>query len=524
MPESRFDAVVIGAGANGLTAAATLARAGRRVVLLEAADALGGQANAIEFASGFRAPLNADTGWLPPSVAKELGLTVAFTQPGVAVSVAHDGKIVSIPADVNAAAGMIREHSSRDASQWADLTRRMRKLSGFLQALYQAMPPDVAAASLSDFAALLGLGRKFRALGRDDMTELLRVLPMSVQDFLEDEVETLWLRAAIGAGGIRDIRQGPRSGGTLFVLLHYLTGAPAGSVRARAWWRDGPDAFVRAAESAARSAGASIRAGARVARITIDDDAVTGVALENGDEIAAPIVLSTTDPASTLLGLVDPVWLDPELMRGVRNIKFRAATAFVQFAVERLPTGIDESALAGVVSLSGSLDAMERAYDAAKYGTMSAEPHIELTSPTVRWPALAPAGKHVVSARVQYVPGEPLVGSVTDARSNELADRVSAIISRTLPGFAERVVHRATFTPSDIASRFGLTDGALTHGELTLDQILFMRPTAELGRYHTPVAGLYLGGAGSHPGPGVIGGAGWLAARAALSQPSKVRA
>jgi phytoene dehydrogenase-like protein len=519
--ETRVDAIVIGAGCNGLTAATTLARAGRRVLVLEARDTVGGQARAIEFAPGFRAPLHADTGWLPPAVASGLGLGVASSMPSVTLSVAHDGSIRSIPADTAPAADLIREHSSRDASRWPDFTRRLRKLAGFLESLYQTPPPDASAVSFSELASLLGLGRKFRALGREDMMELLRVLPMSVHDFLEDELETSWLRSAIAAGGIRDIRQGPRSGGTSFVLLHYLLGAPLGSVRARSWWRDDPDAFIDATEAAARAAGATIRAGSRVARIVVDDDAVTGVVLASGEEILARAVLSTTDPASTLLGLVDPVWLDPELMRAVQHIKFRASTAVVQYGVDRLPaaTTVSEGALASVVSLSSDLDSMERAYDTAKYGGVSPEPHVELTAPTVRWPSLAPRGQHIITAHVQYVPFERQDGQ----RAPDLADRVTAIIARALPGFADSVLHRAVFTPADVATRFALTDGALTHGELTLDQILFMRPVAGLGRYRAPIDGLYLGGAGSHPGPGVVGGAGWLAARTVLSSQTKVR-
>jgi phytoene dehydrogenase-like protein len=513
----RLDAIVIGAGANGLTAAAALARAGRRVVVLEANETVGGQAGLIEFAPGFRAPLHADTGWLPPVVAKGLGLDLAAVAPRFGISVAHDGEVHSIPSDVGDASGVIREHSSRDADRWPTLARRLRTLSGFLESLYQAPPPDAEAASISELASLLGLGRKFRALGREDMTELLRVLPMSVQDFLEDELETPWLRAAVGAGGVQGIRQGPRSGGTSFILLHYLAGAPLGSVRTRSWWRDGPDAFIAAAQQAAKAAGASIRTGARVERITIEDDAVTGIVLAGGEAIGAPLVLSTTDPASTLLGLVDPVWLDPELLRPVDNIKFRACTAIVQFAVDRLPT--TGEAMAGVLSLSPHLDAIERAYDAAKYGRVSDEPHIELTSPTVRWPSLAPTGKHVLTAHVQYVPRSPRDG----AAPLDLADTVTRAISRVLPGFENTMLHRAAYAPSDFQVRFGLTDGALTHGEMTLDQILFMRPTSDLGRYRTPVTGLYLAGAGSHPGPGVVGGPGWLAARAALSTRIQVR-
>ncbi len=525
MTEARFDAIVIGAGVNGLTAAATLGRAGRRVLVLEATEAIGGQARLIDFAPGFRAPLSADTGWLPPSVAKGLGVDVASVAPAVAVAVAHDGGFRSLAVDAGRAAAAIREHSSRDAQRWPGFTARLAKLTGFLGALYQSPPPDVDAASFSDLASLLALGRKFRALGRDDMTELLRVLPMSVQDFLEDELETPWLRAAIGAGGIRDIRQGPRSGGTSFVLLHYLLGAATGSVRARPWWRDGPDAYVNAVERVARAAGVTVRTGAAVERISVDDDAVTGVVLAGGEEIAASTVISTTDPASTFLELIDPVWLDPELLRAIANIKYRGCTAVVQYAVDRLPdeATLGPDALASVVSLSPHLDALERAYDHAKYHEVSAAPHIELTSPTVRWPALAPAGKHIITAHVQYAPTEPGDGAWSSERCKDFGDRVTALIANMLPSFEQTVLHRLVLAPRYLAGRCGLAGGALTHGELTLDQILFMRPVPGLSRYATPVNGLYLGGAGSHPGPGVVGGAGWLAARAALSTRAKVR-
>jgi phytoene dehydrogenase-like protein len=214
------------------------------------------------------------------------------------------------------------------------------------------------------------------------------------------------------------------------------------------------------------------------------------------------------------LKLVDPVWLDPEVVRAAQNIKFRACTAVVQFAIDRLPQAVDEAVLASVVSLSPTLDFVEHAYDAAKYGGVSAEPHVELTSPTVRWPSLAPSGKHVITAHVQYVPR---------AASRDIGDVVTAAIDRAFPGFARTVLNRSVLTPTDFETRFGLADGALTHGELTLDQILFMRPIADFGRYRAPVTGLYFAGAGAHPGPGVVGGPGWLAARAALSTRATVR-
>jgi len=516
-----FDAAVIGAGSNGLVAAIALAKAGRRVVVLERAAVVGGLHATNEIAPGFRAPLGADSGWLPPSVARGIGLTApASVAPDISVSAPlPDGGFLSLPTDPKRAAEAIRAVSPRDAARWSAVTHQLRALAGFLEALYQVPAPDVDAPfSPREMLPLLGVGRKFRALGKHDMTELLRTVPMPVRDWLDDALDNETLKAAIGAGAVRDIRQGPRSGGTAFVLLHYLTGAGDGAVRARPWSQAGPDALVNALLELARRQSVTIRTSAEVARIVVRDDAVAGVALANGDEIAAPVVVSTADPARTLLRLVEPIWLDPDLLLATRQIKFRGSTAIVQYALDNLPEiGLSAQALASVVSLTPSLEKLERAYDAAKYGQMSEELHIEITVPSLRWPALAPAGKHVLTATARYAPYTLRGGAAWDgANAAALGDRVTAAIGRVAPGFADAIRHRAVLTPRDLETRFGLTEGALTHGEITLDQILFMRPLAGWGRYAMPVLGLYLGGSGAHPGPGVLGGAGWLAARRVL--------
>jgi phytoene dehydrogenase-like protein len=522
-----LDAIVIGGGSNGLAAATTLGRAGRRVLVLDAAESIGGISRAVEFAPGFRAtPLGLDSGWLPPAVARGMGMGIGDlmdTEPAVGVTIATaGGEPLALSCDPRAAVERIRRLSAHDADRWPEFVARLRSLAGFLEALYQLPPPDLdASLSIGELAPLLGLGRKFRSLGRDDMTELLRVLPMSVQDLADEWFEDETIKAAIAAAGVRDIRQGPRSGGTSFVLLHHLVGAPAGSVRARGWWRDGPDAFTVTAEALARKAGVAIRTGAQVDRITVRDDAVTGVVLANGDEIAAPMVISTADPVRTLLRMVDPVWLDPEFLHSVKQIKLRGCTAFVMYALDSLPevAGLSDpnAALASMVTITSTTDALERSYDAAKYGRVSDHPHIEFTVPSLRWPRLAPEGQHVLVARVQYAPYHLAEGATwDDARSSLLADCVTAGLSRVIRKFAEHVIDVDVMTPLDLERRFGLTEGAVTGGEMTLDQILFMRPVAGWGRYAMPIDGLYLGGSGAHPGPGILGGPGWLAAKRAL--------
>jgi phytoene dehydrogenase-like protein len=506
---NRFDAIVIGAGANGLVAACSLAKSGKRVVVLERGGAMGGLNRMIEIAPGHTSPLICETAWTPPAVAKAIGLDrVAATEPVSGIAVAGPDDVLAVSRDIAAAQAAIRKLSTRDADRWPALVTRLHRLAGFLGSLYESAPPDVSSTSLSELASLAGMGRRWRALGRADMTELLRVLPMSVEDFLDDELESDLLKAALASGGVRDLRQGPKSGGTTFVLLHYLIGAPSGSVRAHAWRPASPTAALDAALAMAKKRGVDLRANAEVARIVAKDDAVSGVVLANGDELSAPLVVSTADPRRTLLELMDTVWLDPELMRDVSNIKFRGCTAFVHYALDGLPASkLDSGDLAGIVTLSPSVEAIERAYDPVKYGERSSSPHVEISVPSLRWASLAPAGKHVLAARVQYVPSH-----ATDATA--LAADVTRSIERVLPGFTNLIRAVRTTMPATLASEYGLSEGAITGGELTLDQILFMRPVAGWARYRMPVKGLVLGGMGCHPGPGIFGGAGWLAARA----------
>ena len=267
-----------------------------------------------------------------------------------------------------------------------------------------------------------------------------------------------------------------------------------------------------------------MRAGADVVSILAKDDRVSGVRLANGEELLAPLILSSADPARTLLDLVDPVWLDPEFLLAVRNIKFRGSTAYVVYALEALPEfpGLPPTGapLQGSLTLTSSLEELERAADAAKYGSVSPRPHLEVQVPTLRWPGLAPAGKHLLVAQVQWAPYALREGPWDTARGSALGDRVTAAIAERAPGFAALIRQREILTPLDLEQRFGCTEGATGQGELTLDQILFMRPVPAASRYATPLEGLYLCGAGSHPGPGVPGAPGWLAAKRVLADRS----
>ena len=491
----RYDAIVIGAGSNGLTAATVLAKRGRKVLVIESAAEIGGLRRAIEFAPGFRSPLDSDSGWVSPAVEKALGISYRKPVAGSRAQAAASG--------------------DADFQRYRELVERLGRFANVLGALYQLTPPDIDTTSPGEILPLLSVALKTKALGRKDMIEFLRVMPMSIQDLADDTLKDEALKVRLASAAIRDLRQGPRSAGTTFNLIHYMIGAPSGMDRREDWRPEGPAAFAQAVASAGRAAGVEIRTNARVERITVKDDAVTGVVLVGGEEIAASVVISTADPKRTMLSMVDPVWLDPEFMLAVKNIKMRGCAAFVLYGTRDLQTETGKD-FVNPVSLTQSTVALEKAADAAKYGEISENPHVEIFSPSVRWSNLAPAGKAVLAARVQYAPYALKAGQWDRASADLIEKKATAAIEKAIPGFASRIEQRAVLTPRDLEEKFGVTEGALTHGELTLDQIMFMRPVPGWGHYEMPVRGLYLGGAGAHPGPGILGGAGLLAARAVL--------
>jgi phytoene dehydrogenase-like protein len=512
-----YDAIVIGAGTNGLVAAAVLARAGKHVLLLDENDEVGGKLRSIEFAPGFRAtPFAQDPGWLPPSVARAVGIKAPAqaSAPAPLTVAIPEGEFLPLFAQPTRAAEAIRRYSAKDASAWGEFTARLARQAGFLERVYQQSPIALDPRSPREALALAGLALAFRRLGRADMTALLRTLPMSVEDLLDDEFECEPLKAAIGSGGVQYLQQGPRSGGTAFALLHHLVGAPAGAMR-----RTGqPNGIVVALEDAARRQGVTIRTSLKVERILVKDEAVTGVVLDDDEEIGAPVVASSASPSQTLLGLIDPVWLDPEFLLAIRNIKYRGCTAFVLYALDALPesNGLSPETLTGIITLTPTTQALERAYDAAKYGRVSERPHVELSIPNLDGTADAPEGKHVLVARVQYAPYRLHQAQWDDSRRDALGAAATTAIASALPGFAERVLHRAVLAPPDLETRFGLSEGSAYQGELTLDQVLFMRPIPGWSRYRMPIDGLYLFGSGTHPGGGIVGASGLLAAREIL--------
>jgi phytoene dehydrogenase-like protein len=516
--------IVIGGGVNGLVTAAYLAKAGIQVLVLEARGTPGGLAATDEIMPGFRSSVAGhDIGWLLPDIAAHLKLGAAGLElvvPEASVfSPLPEGRSLTLWTDPARAAEEIARFSPEDAHRWPPFTAQLARFARLLEATYAVTPPRIPDARGRDVATLFGLGRRLRRLGRREMVEFLRVAPMSVAEWLDDWFATDALKGAVGAGGVTRILQGPRSAGTAFVLLHHQVGRPPGAVRGAHLVKGGLEVLARTLADVARGYGAEIRTSAPVREIVVRDGRAIGVALETGEHIAARRVVSSADPRRTLCGLVPAAHLDPEFVRAINNIRFRGAVATVHLALGELPrfsSRPPEGALRGAITIAPSLDYLERAYDDAKYGGVSRHPYLEARIPTVLDPGLAPPGRHLMSVQVQYAPYQLRAGAWDDAARDRLADSVVATLAAHAPNIGTSVLARHDVTPKDLEDRFGLTEGHPYHGEMTLDQIVFMRPVAGWARYRTPIKGLFLCGAGTHPGGGLAGAPGRNAARELL--------
>ena len=517
MTESK-NAIVVGAGHNGLCCAAYLAKAGYDVVVLEAADSVGGTADTREFAPGFRASGCAQfvTG-LSAEVVRDLDLErhgLSFSERSLAtIALAENGETVRIDGD--ALDGAVSE---RDRSKHAEFRRQVDRFAGLLGRYLKKSPPKLANNDARDKLTLAQLGLDIRRLGRDDMRDFLRVIAINSYDWLNEFYDNDLIKGAYALDSVLGGRIGPRSPTTVFTLLYRFAG-DAGPSRGAFGQPDGgmgsvSNAFLGAAESA----GAQVRTGSPVEEIIVEHGKVTGVRLAGGEVIRSLTVVSGADPKTTLLSLVGARHLETGFTRRVANYRTRGNAAKINLALSAMPgfNGVAESDLGERLVIAPDMDYVERAFNPAKYGEYSPEPVLEIQMPSVRDLTLAPAGQHVLSATVQYAPYDLRADWDDDSRG-AFFETVVTTLERYAPGIRELILDQEMLTPLDIEEHYRISGGHWHHGELVLDQFLFVRPVVGAAQYAMPVDGLYLCGAGAHPGGGVTGLPGRNAAKTILA-------
>jgi len=526
MAEQGGRVVIIGGGHNGLVAAFYLARAGFAPIVLERRAIAGGQAVTEEIHPGFRCPTMAHaTRPLLPHIMKDLQLEQhgLQTSPVETEVVALDpaGRALTIYADAQRTANGLTSFSPHDAKNYAAFNESLRRLGAALRPLISKTPPDIDNLRIDDYLSLAKFGLSFRRLERKDSYRLLRWAPMAIADLVSEWFENELLRATIAARGIFGSFAGPWSAGTGAGLL-----LDAALDRNRVLVRGGPGALTHALAKAATAAGAQIRTDAGVIRIGVKNGRVSSVVLASGEEIAAKAAVSNADPRRTFLDLVDPADLDPGFLGKVRAYRAAGCVAKVNLALSALPafSAIKDgaAALSGRIHIGPDIDYLEKAFDRAKYGDYSENPYLDVTVPSVADPSLAPAGAHVMSVHVQYAPYQ-LKNGDWNKRREEFADAVMKTLALHAPNLSRVIVGRQIITPFDMEQIYGLTGGHIFHGEHALDQLFAFRPFVGWAQYRTPIDGLYLCGAGTHPGGGITGAPGANASREIIAELKRKR-
>src|ERR1700689_4657328 len=514
-----YDAIVIGGGHNGLVNAAYLAKAGKKVLALERRHVLGGAAVTEEIIPGFLfSECSYVVSLLRPEIIREpdlprhgleiLPLDGTFT-PRL------NGDYLWRMNDHARTQREIRRHSRLDAEAYDEFSKMMTPMCRFVKPLLSMIPPDPTTLNPRDLKQLHFLMQRFRSLSSDERYMLIQLMTMSAADFLEQWFETDALKATMSASGIIGTFLGIRSPGTAYVLLHHYMGEIDGAFRSWGFSRGGTGGISNAIAGAAKEAGVEIRTEAAVNRILIKNGVAQGVVLEGGEEIYADVISSSVDPNLTFLKFIEERELPGDFLEEVRRYKYRGSSGKVNLELDPLPdfTCLPGPGphLRGSMSISPSMEYMERAYDQAKYGEFSRRPYIDMVIPTLTDPSVAPPGKHILSCFVQYAPYKLSSGN-WDEQREAFGNTVIDTIAEYAPNIKNIIIGKQFITPLDIERQTGLTEGNIFQGELSLEQLFFLRPAAGWARYRTPIKKLYMCGSATHPGGGIMGAPGRLAA------------
>ena len=523
----KYDAIIIGGGHNGLIAAAYLAKAGKKVIVLEKRPILGGATVTEEVYPGFKYTVfSYVVSLLRPEIIRELelakhGLTILPLE-STFTPMPNDDYLVRW-GDHAKTYREIARHSKRDADTYDDYGQLMYHMAKAVKPILSAVPPDISSLNPRKLRPLdmAQLGRHFLGLEDEKLHAFVKLMVMSSADFLDEWFETEALKATMSASGIIGTFLGPRSPGTAYVLLHHYMGEIDGVFRAWGFAKGGTGSVPEAIARSARALGADIRTDAPVAEVIVKNGRSIGVALENGDELYADAVASSLDPRQTFINLVDEKELPADFLTAIKKFRYRGSSAKVNLALDGLPNftalpGFGPH-LRGAISISPSIDYLERAYDDAKYGEFSKRPYVDMIIPSLIDPEMAPPGKHVMSCFVQYAPYHLAHGN-WDERREEFGDTVIDTIAEFAPNIKDIILHRQVMTPLDIERITGLSEGNIFQGELSLQQLFFLRPAPGWGDYRTPIKGYYQCGSGTHPGGGIMGASGRLGALEILKE------
>lgn len=520
---AKYDAIIIGGGHNGLVTAAYLARAGKKVLVLERRHVLGGAAVTEEIFPGFKFSVcSYVVSLLRPEIIRDLDLP----RHGLEI-LPLDGTFTPMPSgdylwrvnDHGKSRREIARHSRLDAEAYEEFGKAMLEMCKFVKPILSMTPPNPTKLSPAMLKKLAFLGKRFQGLSAEDKYRQVQLMTMSAVDFLDQWFETDVLKATMSASGIIGTFLGVRSPGTAYVLLHHYMGEIDGAFRSWGFSRGGTGAISNAIADAAREAGAEIRTQAGIGRILVKNGRAVGVALENGDEFFADVVSSSVDPRLTFQRMIEPEHLPPDFLEEVRRYKFRGSSGKVNLALDALPDFKclpgPGAHLRGAISISPSVEYMERAYDDAKYGNYSRRPYIDMVIPSLTDPSVAPPGKHVMSCFVQYAPYKLAEGN-WDEKREAFGDNVINTVAEHAPNLKNIILGRQVLTPLDMERDFGLSEGNIFQGELSLEQLFFLRPVPGWAQYRTPIKNLYMCGSATHPGGGIMGAPGLMAAREIL--------
>ena len=524
MPQS-YDVVVIGGGHNGLVNAAYLAKAGKKVLVLERRGVLGGAAVTEEIVPGFLfSECSYVVSLLRPEIIRELDLPrygLEILPLDGTFSPMLSGDYLWRVNDHAKTQREIRRHSRLDAEAYDEFSKMMTPMCRFVKPMLSMIPPDPTTLNPKDLKQLNFMLQRFRELSSDERYTLVQLMTMSSADFLDQWFETDVLKATMSASGIIGTFLGIRSPGTAYVLLHHYMGEIDGAFRSWGFSRGGTGQISNSIGSAAREAGVEVRTKASVAKILIKNNRASGVVLTSGEEISCNVISSSVDPYLTFEKFIEPKELPSDFLESVRRYKFRGSSGKVNLALDALPNfralpGVGAH-LRGAMSISPGMEYMERAYDDAKYGHFSRRPYIDMVIPSLTDPSVAPAGKHVLSCFVQYAPYK-LAEGTWDDQKEAFGNNVINTIAEHAPNIKEIIIGKQVLTPLDLEREFGLTQGNIFQGELSLEQLFFLRPVPGWAYYRTPVDNLYMCGSATHPGGGIMGANGRIASQVILKE------